>query len=107
MLKAQGILPPSPSPSPPGDSPGPSTKVEGGKSEGKGVKRERENSNDNLIAILDDEEDIGTLQVTCTISPVLRTPDVVQNTGRAQTNSGSNCPEKSEEGCEIGARVFH
>ena len=64
MLKAQGVIPQSPSPPPP--SAGPSTKVEGQGGKGKGVKREREERDDDVIEILSDEEDLGSLQVTCT-----------------------------------------
>lgn len=64
MLKAQGILPQSPSPSPPPDLPGTAMKAEGGGDKGKGVKRERDESGDSgVIEIVSDEEDINSLQV--------------------------------------------
>jgi len=66
MLKAQGILPKSPSPSPPpSNSPGPSVKAEDrkGKGKGKGVKREREEKEDGaVIEINSDDDDIESLQ---------------------------------------------
>jgi len=76
MLKAQGILPQSPSPSPPPrDSPGPSVKVEGRKNKGKGVKREREeNGNDEVIEILSDD-DLDTLQVVRKTFRTVQTSD--------------------------------
>jgi len=62
MLKAQGILPQSPSP-PPTNPPGPSAKAEAGKNKGKGVKRERdENGDGDVIDIVSDGDDIETLQ---------------------------------------------
>ena len=78
MLKAQGILPQSPSPSPPPDnSPGPSVKVE--RNKGKGVKREREeNAGDDVIEIVSDDEDIGSLQVMCTTSHGSQTSDEIR-----------------------------
>lgn len=74
MLKAQGILPQSPSPSPPPDnSPGPSVKVEDGKNKGKGVKREREeNADGGTIEIFSDDDDLENLQVMCTESHASR-----------------------------------
>ena len=66
MLKAQGILPQSPSPSPPpgNNLSGPSVKVEGRKNKGKGIKRERdENADGDVIEIISDD-DLETLQVT-------------------------------------------
>ena len=65
MLKAQGILPQSPSPSPPPDNlPSPPVKAEDRKGKGKGVKRERgENENDDVIEILSGDEDLESLQV--------------------------------------------
>lgn len=63
MLKAQGILPQSPSPSPPPNLPGTSMKAEGGGDKGKGVKRERDESEDGgVIEIVSDGEDIDSLQ---------------------------------------------
>jgi len=64
MLKAQGILPQSPSPSPPpNDSPGPSVKVEDRKNKGKGVKREREENGDDDVIEINSDDDLGSLQV--------------------------------------------
>ena len=70
MLKAQGIIPQSPSPSPPpNDAPGSSVKVEGSRNKGKGVKREREENGDgDVIEIVSDEDDIDSLQVIRTAS---------------------------------------
>lgn len=72
MLKAQGILPQSPSPSPPNNLPGPSVKVEGWKDKGKGVKREREeNGSGDVIEIVSDD-DLDSLQVIYTTSPAFQ-----------------------------------
>jgi hypothetical protein len=68
MLKAQGILPQSPSTSPGSGSPGPSVKVEERKNKGKGVKRERED--DGVIEIVSDE-DLDSLQVLRATHPRL------------------------------------
>jgi len=85
MLKAQGILPQSPSPSPtPGDSPGPSVKVEGRKNKGKGVKREREeNGNDDVIEILSDD-DLNTLQVMLIPFRTFQTSDKIYLQGELE-----------------------
>lgn len=75
MLKAQGIIPQSPSPSPsPDNSPGPSVKVEGGKNKGKGVKRERE---DDAIEIASDGDDLNSLQVLFAASHPLQVSDQI------------------------------
>lgn len=76
MLKAQGIIPQSPSPSPPDNPPGPSVKAEGRKRDGKGVKREKEvTGNDDVIEIFSEDEDLGSLQVTRTTSDTFQTSD--------------------------------
>ncbi|KAF9792069.1 hypothetical protein BJ322DRAFT_1026940 [Thelephora terrestris] len=64
ILKAQGILPQSPSPPPPPvNLPGPSVKDKGLRNKGKGVKRERDEDGDGgLIEVFSDNEDIETLQ---------------------------------------------
>jgi len=65
LLKAQGILPQSPSP-PPANLPGPSVKAEVGENEGRGIKRERDdnggNRDDGVIEIVSDGDDLDTLQ---------------------------------------------
>lgn len=78
ILKAQGILPQSPSPPPLNDSPGPSVKVEGGRNKGKGVKRKREDSeNDDVVEVFSDEDNIESLQVLHTTSHAFRIPDKI------------------------------
>ena len=71
ILKAQRILPRSPSPSPPPDNlPGPSSRVEGRKNWRAGVKREREDDMDIIELLSDDDDgedskdDLMSLQVT-------------------------------------------
>ena len=75
MLKAQGILPQSPSPSPPpANLPGPSVKLEAENNGGRGIKRERddnwENGDGGVIEIVSDD-DLDTLQVMGTKIPCL------------------------------------
>ena len=73
MLKAEGILPKSPSPSPPpANSPGPSVKVEVGKNKGKGVKRERDDDGDGGVIEILSDDDLGTLQVMRTKMPAFQ-----------------------------------
>lgn len=77
MLKAQGILPQSPSPSPRSGSPGPSVKVEDRKNKGKGVKRERDDDrNDGVIEIASDD-DLDCLQVLRATHYAFRIPDEI------------------------------
>lgn len=78
MLKAQGILPQSPSASPPrSGSPGPSVKVEDRKNKGKGVKREREDDEDDGVIEIVSDDDLDGLQVLRTTHHTFRVPDEI------------------------------